>query len=91
MIILIPYLFPHNLFPTFSSKTRASASQCVQQTDPVPGAPNNSGNLYDVSQVLAWLAMERRDVQEQLEWREQIPELWNQKELPYDLIPSFTI
>ena len=47
----------------------------VKLTDRVPGAPNNSGNLYDVSQVLAWLAKERRDVQEQLEWREQISEL----------------
>lgn len=44
----------------------------VRQTDRVPGAPINSGNLYDVSQVLAWLAKERRDVQEQLQWREQI-------------------
>ena len=32
-------------------------------------------NLFDVSQILAWLAKERRDVQEQLEWREQIPDL----------------
>jgi hypothetical protein len=28
-----------------------------------------------VSQVLAWLAKERRDVQEQVDWREQIPGL----------------
>lgn len=38
----------------------------------VPGAPSASRNLYDVSQVLAWLAQDRRDVQEQLEWRQQI-------------------
>ena len=42
---------------------------------PVPGTPKESRNLYEVSQILAWLAKERRDVQEQLEWREQIPEL----------------
>jgi hypothetical protein len=41
----------------------------------VPGTPQESRNLYDISQILAWLARERRDVQEQLEWREQIPEL----------------
>jgi hypothetical protein len=29
----------------------------------------------DLRQVLAWLAKERRNVQEQLEWREQIPGL----------------
>jgi hypothetical protein len=42
---------------------------------PVPGAPPRSDNLFDVSQVLAWLAKERRDVAEQLEWRGQIPGL----------------
>lgn len=47
----------------------------VQQTKPVPGAPKESQNLYDVSQILAWLAKERRDIQEQLEWREEIPDL----------------
>ncbi|MBU4237495.1 MAG: hypothetical protein KKI01_14405 [Proteobacteria bacterium] len=31
----------------------------------VPGAPAESRNLYDVSQSLAWLAKERRDIQEQ--------------------------
>jgi hypothetical protein len=41
----------------------------------VPGAPNESSNLFDISQNLAWLAKERRDIQEQLEWREQIPDL----------------
>lgn len=41
----------------------------------VPGAPTQSRNLFEVSQVLAWLAKERRDVQEQVEWREQIPAL----------------
>lgn len=47
----------------------------VQTTKPVPGAPKASQNLYDVSQILAWLAKERRDIQEQLEWREGIPGL----------------
>jgi hypothetical protein len=28
-----------------------------------------------VAQSLAWLAKERRDVQERLEWKQQIPEL----------------
>lgn len=47
----------------------------VQQSKPVPGAPKESRTLYDVSQILAWLAKERRDLQEQLEWREGIPDL----------------
>jgi hypothetical protein len=28
-----------------------------------------------MSQILAWLAKDRRDLQEQIEWREQISEL----------------
>jgi hypothetical protein len=41
----------------------------------VAGCPQESRNLFDVSQVLAWLAKERRDVREQLESREEIPAL----------------
>ena len=47
----------------------------VRRVKTVPGAPMGSTNLFDLSQVLAWLANQRRDVQEQLQWREQIPAL----------------
>ena len=47
----------------------------TKRTHCVPGSPVPSQNLFDISQILAWLAKERRDVQEQLEWREQIPEI----------------
>ena len=47
----------------------------MRATKAVPGAPKQCRNLFDLSQILAWLAKERRDVQEQLDWREQIPEL----------------
>lgn len=47
----------------------------VSIADRIPGAPLESKNLFDISQILAWLAKERHDVQEQLEWREQITEL----------------
>jgi hypothetical protein len=47
----------------------------IQELKPVPGSQKGCGNLFDVSQVLAWLAKERNDVQEQIEWREQIPRL----------------
>ena len=45
----------------------------TKRTRRVPGSPVPSKNLFDIGQVLAWLAKERRDIQEQLEWREQIP------------------
>ena len=47
----------------------------VEWIGPVPGSPEGSTSLFDVSQILAWLAKERRDIQEQMEWREQIPTL----------------
>jgi hypothetical protein len=47
----------------------------MRETNLVPGAPTRCKNLFDVGQILAWLAKERRDVQEQLEWREAIPNL----------------
>jgi hypothetical protein len=47
----------------------------VKRARSVPGTPELSQNLFDISQILAWLAKERRDVQDQLIWREQIPEI----------------
>ncbi len=47
----------------------------AETLDKVPGTPRRCGNLFDLSQILAWLAKERRDVHEQLEWREKIPTL----------------
>ncbi len=41
----------------------------------VPGAVLPGDTIYAVSQSLSWLAKERRDVQEQLEWKQQIPDL----------------
>jgi hypothetical protein len=47
----------------------------VRETVRVPGQPKCCDNKFHVSQVLAWLAKERRDMQEQLERRHEIPAL----------------
>ena len=47
----------------------------VERAEAVPGSPEKSTNLFDISQILAWLAKERRDIHEQMSWREQIPSL----------------
>ncbi len=47
----------------------------MEPVNQVSGTPERCGNLFDLSQILAWLAKERRDVQEQLDWREKIPRL----------------
>jgi len=44
----------------------------VENASYVPGCPPQALNLYDISQILAWLARDRRDLEEQLQWREQI-------------------
>ena len=41
----------------------------------VPGATVPARNVFAIAQVLAWLAQDRRDVQEQQIWRQQIPGL----------------
>ena len=61
------------LMPVFE-KQRPSQAQ-LKPAEPVPGCPHKSTNLFDINQILAWLAKERRDLQEQLEWRQQIPAL----------------
>ena len=47
----------------------------VKVVKEVPGAVLPGDTVYAVSQSLSWLAKERRDVQEQLEWKQQIPDL----------------
>jgi hypothetical protein len=41
----------------------------------IPGAAAAARNAFALSQALSWLAGSRRDIQEQLEWRQQIPRL----------------
>lgn len=47
----------------------------VEVSRSVPGSPDQSTSVFDISQILAWLAKERTDIQEQLARREQIPML----------------
>jgi len=56
-------------------KNHSPTTVPVKRAKAVPGSPEESTSLFDVSQILAWLAKERRDIQEQMEWREQIPVL----------------
>ncbi len=50
-------------------------SMPVRFKNPVPGCKEKAESLFDLSQVLAWMAKERNDLGEQLEWKKQIPEL----------------
>ena len=62
-----------NLTKPFES-ARPSA-RTIEVTGPVPGASPNRRSAYAVSQALAWLARDRRDLSERLTWMLAIPEL----------------
>ncbi len=47
----------------------------VSSTDKVPGAFVPVRNAYDISQVLSWIAGQRRTIQKQLSWMMDIPNL----------------
>ena len=76
---------PGSGFPNLQVRVRCGSHGAIQGQPPDhhshagnqkrPGAPKECRNLFDFRQILAWLAKERRDVQEQLQWRENIPEL----------------
>ena len=51
------------------------SEKAVKNGRHVPGAHGAARNLFDLSQVLSWLARDRRDVQEQLVWTREIPAL----------------
>ena len=65
----------HDAKITEGFKDRTPTTIATYRLGPVPGSPPCSRSLFDVSQILAWLARGRRDMQEQLEWREEIPAL----------------
>lgn len=56
-------------------KDKSPSTIPVRKGQKIPGAPAVSVSLFDISQNLAWLARDRRDVQEQLEWKQSIPQL----------------
>ena len=56
-------------------KEHSPTTVSVKPSGPVPGAPDSCQNLFDLSQVLAWLAQDRHDIQERLSWREQIADI----------------
>jgi len=47
----------------------------INLLDPVPGAADPSSNLYDVCQALSWLATQRNNAEQRLEWQSAIPDL----------------
>jgi hypothetical protein len=49
--------------------------KAMEQTRQVPGSLLCQESAYSICQALAWVAKERRDIQEQLDWMRDIPDL----------------
>jgi hypothetical protein len=47
----------------------------VKSTVEIPGAANPAKTLYDISQALSWIATQRSNTEERVEWQGSIPEL----------------
>lgn len=56
-------------------KDRRPTTIETRKAERVPGCPEKAQNAFDLAQVLSWLASHRTDLQERLEWRQQIPAL----------------
>jgi hypothetical protein len=47
----------------------------MEKTKGVPGSLLSRDTAYSICQALAWIAKERRDIQDQLDWMREIPDL----------------
>ena len=56
-------------------KNRRPTEVETEQLDPVPGVYAPVKEMFGVSQVLSWVAGQRAEIAEDLEWRSQIPDL----------------
>ena len=47
----------------------------TKQLGAVPGIRGSVKNIFGISQVLSWIASQRAETAEDLEWRSDVPEL----------------
>lgn len=56
-------------------KNKHASDVATEKTIEVPGIDPPVANAFGVSQALTWVAGQRTEIQEDLEWRSQVPEL----------------
>lgn len=61
--------------PVGSMKDRYPSEVEVKELDPVPGINGSVKTIFGVGQVLTWLAGQRSELAEDLDWRGQVPDL----------------
>jgi hypothetical protein len=61
--------------PKGDLKNKRPSDVTTEKTIEVPGIDPPVANAFGVSQALTWVAGQRNELQEDLEWRSQVPEL----------------
>ena len=59
-------------------ESESPSQKTAIQLDAVPGSLEKAMNLYDVGQVLSWVATNRNNVEEKTQWQTEIPQLINE-------------
>ena len=54
-------------------ESKKPTEKTVHRTCVVPGAPERATNLYDVCQALSWVATNRSNAEQRVEWQSDIP------------------
>ena len=61
--------------PAGDCRNRKPSEVGTKVVGTVPGVNAPASNLFEISQVLAWVAGQRADIAEDLEWRSDVPAL----------------
>jgi len=61
--------------PKGDLKNKRPSDVATANTREVPGIDPPVSNAFGISQALTWLAGQRNELQEDLEWRSQVPQL----------------
>jgi hypothetical protein len=67
--------------PVGDIRSRRPSEIEVKRITKVPGTNGPAANLFDVSQVLSWIAGQRGEISEDLEWRSQVGDLMSKLEI----------
>ncbi len=61
--------------PAYPFEPGPPHAKTMTVTRRVAGSPERASSAYDACQILAWIAKDRREAQERVDWMMQIPGL----------------
>src|SRR5579862_2557371 len=65
----------HDAEPDNDLRERRPSQVTTHETTPIPGIERPASDAFSVSQALTWIAGQRAEIDEDLEWRSQVPGL----------------